>query len=169
MGKGIYYFLLIFGLSGTMLFGPVKAQVSNPEAIKAMIARYKTDPRGPYEDIRWYCKDGTLRAARDPCPNAPGNQRARYKAEVQALADKEHIFLGQILATIPFPGAIPTSLLGNQPLGGGIVIRAQEQVAVVIRTEKEHVIAVLGRLEPGAQPLAVIVGEIRLVEHGNKS
>ena len=74
---------------------------TNAAAIRAMVEKYKADPRGPYQDIRWYCKDGTTREARDPCPTELGNQRARYKPEVIALAENEHIFLGQILATTP--------------------------------------------------------------------
>lgn len=69
-------------------------------AIRSMIARYKEDVRGPYKDIKWFCKDGTIREARDPCPGIKaGFQRARYKDDIQRLADNDHIFLGQILAT----------------------------------------------------------------------
>lgn len=78
------------------------SQESSLEYLKEMISRFKEDPRGPYRDIRWFCQDGTTRAARDPCPDKPGNQRARYKEEVIALAKKEHVFLGQILATTPY-------------------------------------------------------------------
>src|SRR5690606_34445543 len=77
------------------------AQVADAAAISAMIGRYKTDPRGPFLDIRWFCPDGTIRAARDPCPDAPGNQHARHKEEVVQLARREHIFLGQILTGTP--------------------------------------------------------------------
>lgn len=73
------------------------AQVKNPDAIRDMISRHKKDLRGPYKDIRWFCPDGTTRTAKDPCPDKPGNQHARYKDEVVNLAKKEHIFLGQIL------------------------------------------------------------------------
>jgi hypothetical protein len=80
-------------------FSPVSGQPSNPEKIKSMIARYKEDQRGPYQDIRWFCKDGTMREARDPCPGEKaGYQHARLKSEVAQLAADEHIFLGQILA-----------------------------------------------------------------------
>ena len=92
-------FFLLFSLAP---FIPISAQVSNPAAIKAMISKYKKDPRGPYLDIRWFCQDGSTRAARDPCPEVPGNQHARYKAEVESLASKEHIYMGQILASVPF-------------------------------------------------------------------
>ncbi|MDQ3015266.1 MAG: phosphoenolpyruvate synthase [Bacteroidota bacterium] len=79
-----------------------KGQDFDAAQIKAMIARYKTDSRGPYKDIRWFCKDGTIREARDPCGGAKsGYQHARYKDEVASLAEKKHIFLGQILAGTP--------------------------------------------------------------------
>lgn len=77
-------------------------QVVSPEELKLMINRYKNDPRGPYLDIRWFCPDGTLRAAKDPCPDKPGVQRARYKDEVILLGKKQHLFLGQILASTPY-------------------------------------------------------------------
>lgn len=78
----------------------VFSQPENPAAIRSMIERFKTDARGPYKDIRWFCKDGTIREARDPCPGIKqGNQHASLKPEVIALAEDEHIFLGQILAT----------------------------------------------------------------------
>ncbi len=92
-----------------MLFGVVSApitftlsQTTNTAAVKAMISRYKKDPRGPYLDIRWFCQDGTTRAARDPCPDIPGNQHARLKEEVIKLGAREHIFLGQILTSTPY-------------------------------------------------------------------
>jgi hypothetical protein len=68
-----------------------------------MIRRYKADPRGPYLDIRWFCPDGTIRAARDPCPDTVGHQHARYKDEVSLLAQTDHVFLGQILTGTPHP------------------------------------------------------------------
>src|SRR5687767_648389 len=99
MSKRIVSFLLVLGAIATP-FSPSLCQPSDPGRIKAMIDRYKTDARGPYKDIKWFCKDGTIREARDPCPGVKaGFQRARYKDEVIALAEKEHIFLGQILAT----------------------------------------------------------------------
>ena len=78
------------------------AQEINVAAIQKMIARYKVEPRGPYKDIRWFCKDGTIREARDPCPGMKqGYQHASYREEAVTLSKKEHIFLGQILASTP--------------------------------------------------------------------
>ena len=90
--------LLFVASSSVCSFG----QVSNPEKIREMIRRYKTDPRGPYLDIRWFCKDGTTRTSHDPCPDEEGNQHARLKDEVKSLSGKEHIFFGQILTSTDY-------------------------------------------------------------------
>ncbi|MBK8699216.1 MAG: hypothetical protein IPN29_06585 [Saprospiraceae bacterium] len=101
MKKYLVYAVLVLMLfiSKTSL---VSGQTTDPIKVKNMIARYKKDARGPYLDIRWFCQDGSIRAARDPCPDKPGNQRARYKDEVTRLAKKDHIFFGQILSTTPY-------------------------------------------------------------------
>lgn len=67
-----------------------------------MIERYKMDIRGPYKDIRWFCPDGSFVPPGQECPDTGGVQRARYKDEVQALAESNHIFFGQILSTTDF-------------------------------------------------------------------
>lgn len=69
--------------------------------ISSMIVQFKNDAKGPYKDIRWFCKDGTTRPPQERCPE-PGVQRARYKDEVISLAKTNHIFLGQILSTTDF-------------------------------------------------------------------
>ncbi|MDF1699237.1 MAG: PEP/pyruvate-binding domain-containing protein [Saprospiraceae bacterium] len=78
------------------LFSMATAQVDH-SIVKNLVATYKNDTRGPYKDIRWFCKDGSTREAKDPCPDSGGFQRARYKDEVVNLAQKHNIFLGQIL------------------------------------------------------------------------
>src|SRR5688572_19038039 len=94
--------ILLLLLSFNALMSTLVGQSTDPARIKAMIERFKTDPRGPYKDIRWYCKDGTIREARDPCPGTKaGHQHASFKPEVIALAEDQHIFLGPILASTP--------------------------------------------------------------------
>jgi len=62
------------------------------------IQSLKEDKRGPYKDIKWFCEDGTVREARDPCPEPmEGVQHARYKDNIERYADNDHIFLDQIL------------------------------------------------------------------------
>lgn len=69
--------------------------------IKTLIEKYKKDVRGPYRDIRWFCKDGTINPPKEPCENG-GVQHARYKDEVVALGDEYHLYFGQILASTDF-------------------------------------------------------------------
>lgn len=66
--------------------------------IESIIKNLRLDPRGPYKDIKWFCDDGTVREAKDPCPDEIGGvQHARYKDLILDIADKNHLFLGQIL------------------------------------------------------------------------
>ncbi|GAA3597613.1 PEP/pyruvate-binding domain-containing protein [Flavivirga amylovorans] len=75
------------------------AQKLSPEKIKVQLEGYKNDIRGPYKIIQWFCKDGTIRGAKDPCLDTVGGiQHATYKDAVVALGKSNHIYLGQILA-----------------------------------------------------------------------
>ncbi|AZQ42880.1 PEP/pyruvate-binding domain-containing protein [Nonlabens ponticola] len=77
------------------------AQEFTNDRIEAMIDDYRQLDRGPYKRIEWFCADGSRRGSKDPCPDAIGGgiQHASYKDEVKRLADKEHIFFGEILAS----------------------------------------------------------------------
>jgi len=88
-----FYIILLSAISSN-------AQQVSTEKIKTQIETYKNDIRGPYKNIQWFCKDGSTRASKDPCPDSIGGgiQHATYKNEVIALGKTNHIFLGQILA-----------------------------------------------------------------------
>lgn len=92
-----YSFLLLLTLGFTAFLA---SQSKSNDEIKSLIQTYKTDLRGPYKDIRWFCTDGSLRQPKDPCPEniGPGLQHARYKDDVVKLGKTNHIYLGQILA-----------------------------------------------------------------------
>jgi hypothetical protein len=79
-------------------FQLVYTQSFDPAAVADMIERFKSDVRGPYKDIRWFCPDGSVIPPKEKCPETGGVQRARYKDEVSRLAEQHHIFLGQILS-----------------------------------------------------------------------
>ncbi|APQ18066.1 phosphoenolpyruvate synthase [Maribacter hydrothermalis] len=93
------YSILIIALftSVTIAYSQTSVPADN---IKTLVEKYKSDIRGPYRDIRWFCTDGSIRQPKDPCPDdiGPGVQHARYKDEVVALGKSNHIFFGQILA-----------------------------------------------------------------------
>ncbi len=75
-----------------------KKKIPNPE-LKALVQKYKNDARGPYKHLNWYCKDGTINPANEPCGKIGGVQHATYKDEVVSLGEQHHIYLGQILAS----------------------------------------------------------------------
>ena len=69
-------------------------------SIKEKIDFYKKNDRGPYKSINWFCEDGTMRDARDPCPEPmEGVQHASYRQDIEDLAAKHHLFFGEILAS----------------------------------------------------------------------
>ncbi|WP_372752837.1 PEP/pyruvate-binding domain-containing protein [Labilibaculum sp.] len=93
---------LILLILGICFFGvEVQSQpVSNAE-ITSMIESFKKDPKGPYQQIMWFCPDGSMVPPKQRCPEPGGVQRATYKDAVQRLAQTNHVFLGQILTTTP--------------------------------------------------------------------
>ncbi len=86
-----------------ILLLPLKSnsQKVSDATIQNRIEAYKSDRRGPYKYLRWYCFDGRVNPPNEPCGNNQGVQRAAYKDEVVALGKTNHIFLGQILASTP--------------------------------------------------------------------
>ena len=93
-------FIIILLISVSFHFNSLYAQKDiNAEQIKEQIKAYKNDSRGPYYRIKWFCNDGTVRAAKDPCPEGIGGiQHASLKPEVEKLAKDHHIFLGNLLS-----------------------------------------------------------------------
>ncbi|WP_405225039.1 PEP/pyruvate-binding domain-containing protein [Dokdonia sp. Asnod1-B02] len=69
-------------------------------SIKKSIETFKENARGPYKKIEWFCKDGTQREARDPCPDDIGGgvQHASYSDDLIALGKKHHLYVADILA-----------------------------------------------------------------------
>ena len=93
-------FIIIF----LIISFPVSA-VSQPmdsDKIQEMIQAFKKDPRGPFRSIQWFCKDGTINPARQPCIDQEGNQHALHKKPVITLAQNQGIYLGQILTGTSF-------------------------------------------------------------------
>lgn len=89
----VYILLLCFPLISA-------GQKLGNEEIKDLIQAYKKDIRGPYQEIRWFCTDGSIRQPKDPCPDniGPGVQHATYKSSIIDLGKSNHLFLGQILS-----------------------------------------------------------------------
>ncbi len=92
--------IIIFLFFSPFTYSQTTAPKSDAD-IASMVKAYKSDPRGPYRDIMWFCKDGSYRIPKERCPE-PSPQRARYKDEVIALGKSNGIYLGQILSTTDF-------------------------------------------------------------------
>ena len=88
-------------LSG--LFCPVlNAQTADGE-LAELIEEYRADRRGPYKGIYWFCSNGSVRAARDPCPDDDrAHQHADYKPAIERLMRQDQLYFGQILTDTRF-------------------------------------------------------------------
>ena len=89
-----------FSLSIVFIFFTIDlahSQALSNTQIAGIINEYKTDPRGPYKEIRWFCDDGSIIGPKEECPKPGGVQHASYKDKTAELAKKNHIFFGQIL------------------------------------------------------------------------
>jgi len=66
--------------------------------LKKLVQSFKTDPRGPFQAIRWFCPDGSILPPTQRCPQPGGIQHALHKDVVQEIAQQQGIYFGQILA-----------------------------------------------------------------------
>jgi len=78
------------------------AQKIDNSEIDNKIDAFKKDAKGPYQQIMWFCPDGSRVIPSQRCPERGGVQRATYKPWVEQLAKNNHIYLGQILAATDF-------------------------------------------------------------------
>ncbi|AUC86572.1 phosphoenolpyruvate synthase [Polaribacter sp. ALD11] len=78
------------------------SQKKSLENIKQLIKYYKEDSRGPYYRIKWFCKDGSIRDPKNPCPDSIGGgiQHASFKESALDLRKSNHLFFGEILASV---------------------------------------------------------------------
>jgi len=97
-------FLTVLFIQSTLIFGQHGSENNlDNDYIRNLIATYKKDVRGPYKILNWYCNDGRINPAKEPCGDDIGGvQRATYKDEVVKLGETAHVYLGQILATTDF-------------------------------------------------------------------
>ena len=94
--------LTLFVMVCLMSMPFIEAQVQSATKVISLIEQYKNDRRGPYSGIKWFCKNGSEREARDPCPDSIGGgiQHASFKSDVIDLRKSNHLFFGDILASL---------------------------------------------------------------------
>lgn len=78
------------------------AQKIDNQIIRDKITAFKKDSKGPYQQIMWFCPDGSKVPPKQRCPEKGGVQRATYKPWVDTLAVRNQIYLGQILSATDF-------------------------------------------------------------------
>src|SRR5579883_746771 len=74
------------------------------EQTKKIFGDFKANPKGPYFQIHWYCKDGTVLppTIANPCkPHGGGNQYAELNAAAKSLL-AQNMDVGVILAAIDY-------------------------------------------------------------------
>lgn len=98
--KGLLRLTIIILITG---FLNGYAQELSSSEIKKLVQTYKNDVRGPYYRIKWFCDDGSIREAKDPCPDDIGGiQHASFKESANELRKTNHLFFGDILAATKF-------------------------------------------------------------------
>lgn len=65
--------------------------------IAARVAAFKADPRGPFQGIRWFCPDGSVRPANSPCGVVGGRQHGLIRDEVAQWRREHRVYLAQVL------------------------------------------------------------------------
>nr|WP_319492241.1 PEP/pyruvate-binding domain-containing protein [uncultured Desulfobacter sp.] len=68
------------------------------QALAQKIETLKDDPRGPFQEINWFCPDGKILPAKTPCPSGEGIQHGQLKSWVSALEQEKGIYLNTVLA-----------------------------------------------------------------------
>ncbi|MFQ5511432.1 MAG: PEP/pyruvate-binding domain-containing protein [Candidatus Krumholzibacteriia bacterium] len=85
----------------TLALAPGTVATRDATDLTALIQDLKNDTRGPYQRIAWFCPDGTIRGANEPCPEG-GIQHALRKDVVVEIEREFGVYLGQILAGTPY-------------------------------------------------------------------
>jgi hypothetical protein len=105
--RGFQSLWLLFTL--VFFLVPALSEPVNVSEIQKLIQSFKADPKGPYQEIRWFYPDGTTRPAGSPDPGKPGGiQHALHKNVVTQIQKEDGIYLGQILAGTKFEDLLDT-------------------------------------------------------------
>ena len=100
-------FVLTAGLVISIVCGIGFADAANPvsssdtETLRGIIQTMKASPRGPFQRIRWFCKDGTVHPARPyPCGERGGGvQHGEWSAQTRRLRSQGY-YVANVLADI---------------------------------------------------------------------
>ena len=108
--------------------------LTDPAAVRAMVDAYKKDPLGPYQTLRWFLPRRLDPPSPAAAPHPRGDPARRTQRRVRALALRQHVFLGQILAGTPNDEFLDEALEACERrlvAGGGDAVRARLEIGVV--------------------------------------
>jgi hypothetical protein len=95
---------LIAALALAVAAAPAAAQqpLPPPETLQSWIRGFKQSERGPFEGIRWFCFDGTIRPARAGCGGeGKGVQHGDWNAQARALRANGYAVANVLVALDP--------------------------------------------------------------------
>jgi len=97
-------FLSVALLACAAVTATAQAPEPDPEGVRELVQALKRDPRGPFQAIRWFCPDGSVRPPQERCSEPGGRQHGLLKNAVGDLHERG-LYLGQILAGLDFEQA----------------------------------------------------------------
>ena len=81
---------------------PVRAASPAPPVLQGWIEDMKVSPRGPFELIRWFCNDGTIRSARAGCRgHGDGVQHGDWNEQARELRRNGYLVANVLVALDP--------------------------------------------------------------------
>ncbi|UCH84657.1 MAG: hypothetical protein JSW50_02905 [Candidatus Latescibacterota bacterium] len=86
---------------GSNLWGQ-QIDSGGPPNLAEIVAEFKNDPQGPFASVHWFCADGTINPADEPCDSVGGIRHAVHTDQVVRIARHYGIHIGQILAGTDF-------------------------------------------------------------------
>src|SRR5215467_8033450 len=100
-GACIFLSVTVASLLGDSLIPPLSPK--QVEQTRKLLEDFKVNPKGPYLQIRWFCKDGTVQPpAGTPCKTRGGGaQYAELSPAARQLA-KWNLDVGTVLAGLDF-------------------------------------------------------------------
>src|SRR5258708_38171625 len=93
--------VIVQTLSADGLIPPLDAK--QIQQARKTLAEFKTNPKGPYFQIRWFCKDGTVQPpAGTPCKARGGGIEYAELSPAARMLTKWNLDVGTILASLDF-------------------------------------------------------------------
>ncbi|PYT29255.1 MAG: hypothetical protein DMG58_16610 [Acidobacteria bacterium] len=100
--RGCFIFLAIVApLAGDGLIPPLDSKQT--QQARKILGEFKSNPKGPYLQIRWFCKDGSVQPpAGTPCKSRGGGVQYAELSPAARLLARWNLNVGTVLASLDF-------------------------------------------------------------------